>query len=464
VLDCAAIYLVDPGGACDLAAHVGLGDAALLAPIRHYDAEHPLARRLLRGEELECHEAEPGEPGGSLMRAAGLHAELAVLAKAPDGSVLAAFIVGSHVAETIAVADRSAVRLLALQAGAAFARILADERCRSAEAKYETLVESIADTVFTADADGRLTYVSPQVQAMLGITPDELIGRHASHLLADADVKKLTRGLGDDESTAPLSSVVTVSHADGSRRDIRIMAVSAKVAGEYAGVIGTATDVTEVVRAERRSRRTLERLRLSVDAAVRALSRVVEMRDPYTAGHQERVTRLALAIGADMGLVPRKMTSLRIAAAIHDLGKIAVPGEILTKPGSLEEAEWLLLRQHPDTAFGILSEMHFPGPVAHIIRDHHERLDGSGYPRGLEASQIKLESRILAVADVVEAMSAHRPYRPALGIDAAIAETEAGRGTRYDVGAVDTCVRLLRHEGFSFAQGGAEPSAALSPG
>jgi putative nucleotidyltransferase with HDIG domain len=210
-------------------------------------------------------------------------------------------------------------------------------------------------------------------------------------------------------------------------------------------------DVTDQARAERHLRRTLEQLRRSVDATVGTLMCTIELRDPYTAGHQERVSRLAQAIGERLGLGKRRLTALRVAASIHDLGKMSVPAEILSKPGVLNEAEMLLIRQHPSVAFEILREVRFQGPVAEIVRAHHERLDGSGYPRGLTGDEIRLESRILAVADVVEAMSAHRPYRPALGIDAALTEVSSQRGVLYDAGAADACVGLFRDGGFAFS-------------
>ena len=202
-------------------------------------------------------------------------------------------------------------------------------------------------------------------------------------------------------------------------------------------------------KAERRLRRTLERLNRTVDAAVGALAHTVEMRDPYTAGHQERVARLAVTIAEHMRLSSRTRNALAIAARVHDLGKISIPAEILAKPGALSELEWQLLRQHPEVAYAILSRMNFPGSVARIIRDHHERLDGSGYPLGLKDGEICLEARILAVADVVEAMSSHRPYRPALGIDAALAEITCGSGTRYDPDVVDACLHLFREQSFT---------------
>lgn len=211
-------------------------------------------------------------------------------------------------------------------------------------------------------------------------------------------------------------------------------------------------DMTAQRRYERRQRQTLERLRRSVDAAVGALARTVEMRDPYTAGHQERVATLAIGIADKLGLPPRRKTSLRIAATVHDIGKISVPAEILAKPSALTDIEWRLIQEHPQTGWRILREMEFPGPVARIVRDHHERLDGSGYPQGLTGDQIGIEARILAVADVVEAMSAHRPYRPSVGVDAALAEVQENAGRLFDPDVVAACVTLVREDGFDLGQ------------
>ncbi|GEM_PF-425699 len=208
------------------------------------------------------------------------------------------------------------------------------------------------------------------------------------------------------------------------------------------------TELAERTRVEERLRRSVERLNRLTDAAVSTLARTVEMRDPYTAGHQERVAGLSLAIGERLRLHKRGLTSLRIAALIHDLGKIALPAEILSKPGALSAVEWQLIRRHPETGYEILREMNFPGRVATIVRQHHERLDGSGYPHGLQGEQILIASRVIAVADVVEAMASHRPYRAALGIDVALEEVDSKRGALYDPAVVDACLTLFRLEGF----------------
>lgn len=191
------------------------------------------------------------------------------------------------------------------------------------------------------------------------------------------------------------------------------------------------------------------RLGRLLEATAEALSMALEMRDPYTAGHQRRVTALACAISERMNLPTGAREGLRIAGLLHDLGKIRVPADILTKPSRLTAPEFSLIKEHPVSAWEILRVVDFPWPVADIVRQHHERLDGSGYPDGLEGDSIGPEARILGVADVVEAMASHRPYRAALGIDVALEEILLGRGTRYCPGAVDACVALFREEGYA---------------
>lgn len=195
------------------------------------------------------------------------------------------------------------------------------------------------------------------------------------------------------------------------------------------------------------ARRT-EELRLVLDGFIRAMAVMVESRDPYTAGHQHRVAELARQIARETGLSEEGISAVYFAGMIHDLGKISVPAEILSSPSKLSKAAMDIIREHPTTAFEILKGIAFPWPIAEIVRQHHERLDGSGYPRGLSGAAIRTEARIIAVADVVEAMASHRPYRPALGIDPALAEIVAQRGTLYDAAVVDACVRLFREQGF----------------
>jgi putative nucleotidyltransferase with HDIG domain len=183
---------------------------------------------------------------------------------------------------------------------------------------------------------------------------------------------------------------------------------------------------------------------------VQALVMTLSKRDPYTGGHQQRVQRLATAIAVELGLPVGQIEGLRLAAAIHDLGKISVPSEILNKPAHLTEAEFAIIKTHPVTGYDILKEINFPWPVARVVRQHHERLNGTGYPDGIRGEEIVMEARILAVADVVEAVSSHRPYRAALGMDAALDEINRHSGQLYDPEVVDASIRLLLIRKFSF--------------
>jgi putative nucleotidyltransferase with HDIG domain len=192
------------------------------------------------------------------------------------------------------------------------------------------------------------------------------------------------------------------------------------------------------------------RLQVILDQTVEAIGIIAELRDPYTAGHQCRVTKLACALAEEMGLDSQRLEGLKVAGSLHDLGKITIPAEILSRPGRLSDNEMMMIRTHAEASYEILKKISFPWPVAEICRQHHERADGSGYPRGLAGEEILLEARILAVADVVEAMASHRPYRPAVGIEAALEEITRQRAILYDPAVVDACVRLFAEKEFAF--------------
>jgi len=200
----------------------------------------------------------------------------------------------------------------------------------------------------------------------------------------------------------------------------------------------------------REARETAQRLRTTLDGAVAAIARTTEFRDPYTAGHQRRVADLTCSIAEELALDLDRIEGLRIAALLHDIGKMAIPTEVLTRPRELSILEYSMVKQHPQVAHDILKTINAPWPLHEIVLQHHERLDGSGYPQGLRADAIVLEARILAVADVVEAMCSHRPYRAAHGLDAALAEIEAHRGSLFDAAVVDACSALFRSGRFAF--------------
>ena len=191
-------------------------------------------------------------------------------------------------------------------------------------------------------------------------------------------------------------------------------------------------------------------MRNALNGTVRAIASIVETRDPYTAGHQRRVSDLSRAIAAEMGFSADRIEGLRMAATIHDIGKISVPAEMLTKPTKLTNIEFSLIKTHVQAGYDIIKDIEFPWPIARMVLEHHERMNGSGYPNGLTGDNILLESRILAVADVVEAMGSHRPYRASLGIVPALEEIEKNKGILYDIAVADACLKLFREKGYQF--------------
>jgi HD-GYP domain-containing protein (c-di-GMP phosphodiesterase class II) len=211
-------------------------------------------------------------------------------------------------------------------------------------------------------------------------------------------------------------------------------------------------DIARRQSAEAEVQSTLDTLRSAMGGVVQAMALTVERRDPYTAGHQRRVSDLARGVAAEMALSTHQIDGIRMAGLIHDLGKICVPVEILSKPGQLSEIEHALIKDHPQVGYEILKEIEFPWPVAQIVLQHHERIDGSGYPVGLSSDDIIIEAKTLAVADVVEAMASHRPYRPTLGRHMALREISQNRGVLYDADVVDACLQLLQEKDFQFRQ------------
>jgi len=227
--------------------------------------------------------------------------------------------------------------------------------------------------------------------------------------------------------------------------------------GSLVGAVETMTDVSALKRAEEELQLTVEKLRKATAGIIRAIDLIVETRDPYTAGHQHQVARLAEAVAHEMGLPAEAAEAIYVAASIHDLGKIYVPAEILSKPGHISDIERGIIRTHPQVGYEILRSIDFPWPIAEIVLQHHERLDGSGYPRGLKDGDIRMEARILGLADVVESMGSHRPYRPTLGMERALAEIRKNRGTLYDPEVVDACLHLIEQGRFAFEEPPGDP-------
>jgi putative two-component system response regulator len=253
-------------------------------------------------------------------------------------------------------------------------------------------------------------------------------------------------------ATRPDVPVISVAGTIGEEAAVELLKLGAAdyVSKDHLARLPYAVGRALGAAADYRARREAEtRLKEALGGTVAAMGALVEMRDPYTAGHERRTAGLVAAIGHQLGLDEDEIEVLDLTARMHDIGQIAVPAEILTRPGRLSQNEFTLIKAHPQVAYDILATIDFGRPVAEVILQHHERLDGSGYPNGLKGDEILLAARVLAVADVVEAMSSHRPYRAALGVEAALAEISAGAGTLYDATVVAACEQVFR-DGFTF--------------
>ncbi len=317
-------------------------------------------------------------------------------------------------------------------------------------------LNSIADAVIATDKKGAVVFMNPVAEVLTGWKQKDAVGKDL------ADIFKITnegtRTFSENPVTKALRGGVTTDPTnhiliakDGTEIPIDDRAASIRGdKGNITGVVLIFRDITERKKTQEELQHTLEKLRGALGATIQALALTVEVRDAYTAGHQQRVTNLARAIAAEMQLSKRHIGAIRMAGAIHDIGKIGVPVEILNKPLRLGDIEFALIKIHPVVGYNILKQIKFPWPVAKIVLQHHERMDGSGYPHGLSGEDILLEARILGVADVVEAMCSHRPYRPALGIDKALEEISQNRGVLYDPQVVDACVKLFTERGFKF--------------
>ena len=237
---------------------------------------------------------------------------------------------------------------------------------------------------------------------------------------------------------------------DGTLIPVSISSSSVLISGKTHGRIVLYQDISQRKQAEQKVEEGYKKLQKTMEATINTISKIIETRDPYTAGHQNKVSKLATAIAQEIQLSEEEIKGIRIASLVHDIGKMSIPAEILSKPSRLSDLEFNLIKNHPKIGYDILKKIDFSWPVAKIVLHHHEKIDGSGYPRGLIDKKILLEAKILCVADVVEAMSSHRPYRPALGINKALEEISQNRGILYDPEVVDACIKLFKEKGFKF--------------
>jgi PAS domain S-box-containing protein len=329
---------------------------------------------------------------------------------------------------------------------------MTEESLVKAEAEYRSIFENAQEGIFRSTFDGRFIIANQALASMLGYgTPRELFN-------VVTDIPRQLYVNPDDYETliqmieeyGPIKGFeVQFYRKDGEMLWVSINMNTVRDTDGQMYYEGIVEDIAMRKKVDEERKQSMARLREALGATIQAMAVVVETRDPYTAGHQKRVAALARTIATEMGLPQNKIDGIRMTGSIHDVGKLAVPAEILSKPTKLTEVEFSLIKTHPQAGFLILKDIDFPWPISKIVLQHHEKLNGSGYPLGLKGHEILIEAKIVCVADVVEAMASHRPYRPSLGIEKALEEISKNRGILYDPDVVDACIKLFHEKGYT---------------
>ena len=325
----------------------------------------------------------------------------------------------------------------------------AESQLKASEERFRILVET-APLGIAIHRKGRNLFVNQVYAAMHGYeSSTELIGNLVSNLLAPECRRKIVNQIKRREKGEVLpSSYETIGlRKDGSVFPLFVQASNMMLLDGPANV-AFLTDITVRTQTAQELEKSLEKMKRILMQEVSSLGTALMIRDPYTSGHQRRVVRLAAAIAEEMGCSMDQIEGITVAGNLHDIGKINIPSEILSKPGKLSDLEFAIVKTHSLAGYEIIKDIEFPWPVAEVIMQHHERMNGSGYPQGLAGEDILAEARIVAVADVVEAMFSHRPYRAALGMDRALEEIIRNRGILYDADVVDACLMLIQEKGF----------------
>jgi len=324
----------------------------------------------------------------------------------------------------------------------------AEETLRREQERTRQIIDTANDAFVRMDAKGRIIDWNPKAEEMFGWSREEALGKLVSQtIIPPESAKAYEKGMKRFLSTGEGPMLNRHVEASARNREGLTLPVELSIVPVYDSDTVSFNAFIRDLSAQAKAKRILKE---SLVGTIYAVSRAIGARDAYTTGHQQRVALLARCIADEIGLDAEQINGLKLGATIHDIGKIHLPAEILSKPSRLTATEFELIKSHSQVGYDILKDVRFPWPIADIAYQHHERLDGSGYPQGLMGEEICLEARIAAVADVVEAMSSHRPYRPALGIDVALEEIQKQRGTWLEPDAVDACLKLFREKNFSF--------------
>jgi PAS domain S-box-containing protein/putative nucleotidyltransferase with HDIG domain len=319
-----------------------------------------------------------------------------------------------------------------------------------------SLIDNVPDRIYAKDTEGRFIICNEAMVRRMGKTGmAEIVGKSDFDFLPPEMAKQFRA----DEQAILQTGIPMINREEAlaveggtiTRWNLATKVPLLDRQGNRIGIVGVGREITDRKQAEQKLKDTLESLRKAFGTTVQVMVSAVEIRDPYTAGHQLRVADLARAIAKEKGLTPDRIDGLRMAALIHDIGKLSIPAEILSKPTRLTEIEFSLIKEHSLKGYEMLKDVESPWPLAQIVYQHHERMNGSGYPRNLQGEEILLEARILAVADVVESMANHRPYRPSLGVHAALDEIAKNRGLLYDAEVVDACLKIFNEKGYRMA-------------
>ncbi|MBM4053491.1 MAG: PAS domain S-box protein [Planctomycetes bacterium] len=331
-----------------------------------------------------------------------------------------------------------------------------EEELHDSEERLLSISNTINDAIIIIDSRGIITYANKSAEKLFGYSNSEFIGQGlCDTIMPKKYANAHLEGIKQFKKTGEGNLIGKTAELCAKRKDntvfpIELSLSSFKIRNKWHAV-SVIRDITPRKLADALLKKSADTLQKSYGGMISALSHMAEARDPYTAGHQLRVAELARSIAVEMGFPSEQTDGIFLGGLIHDIGKICVPAEILSKPGKLSDIEFKIIQNHPQVGFDILKEITFPWPIAQIIQQHHERLDGSGYPNNLSNSEIIPEAKVIGVADTVEAVASHRPYRPSLGIENALEIIANGRESAFDTDIVNTCIKLFNEKQYKFA-------------